>query len=133
MSYMYIDNRSVAGAQYRYRVVVLVETGRYLLFESTLVTAPMLKQVLLQVAPNPFNPATRISYRLAVAGPVTVDIFDITGRHVRRLVDGHETEGVHSAEWGGVDESGRRVTPGVYFCRLVSGNVVKTTRMSLMR
>jgi hypothetical protein len=133
MSYKAIDNTTVAGAQYRYRVEVQDETGRYLLFESTLVTAPMLKQVLLQVAPNPFNPATRISYRLAVAGPVTVDIFDITGRHVRRLVDGHETEGVHSAEWGGVDESGRRVTPGVYFCRLVSGNVVKTTRMSLMR
>jgi hypothetical protein len=133
MSYKAIDNTTVPGAQYRYRVEVQDETGRNLLFESALVTAPMLKQVLLQAAPNPFNPATRISYRLAVAGPVTVDIFDITGRHVRRLVDGQEIEGEHSVEWGGVDASGRRVTPGVYFCRLVSGNVVKTTRMSLMK
>ncbi len=133
MSYKAIDNTTVPGAQYRYRVDVQDETGRYLLFESALVTAPMLKQVLLQAAPNPLNPATRITYRLAAAGPVTVDIFDIAGRHVRRLVEGQEAEGTHSVSWEGVDESGRRVTPGVYFCRLVAGNVVKTTRMSLMK
>ena len=133
MSYKAIDNTTIPGAQYRYRVDVRDETGTHFLFETALVTAPLFKHVLLQAAPNPFNPATRISYRLAVAGPVTIDIFDIAGRHVRRLVDGHEAEGVHSVEWGGVDESGRRVTPGVYFCRLVSGNVVQTTRMSLMK
>jgi hypothetical protein len=114
-------------------VEVRNETGTYILFETALLTAPVLKNGILRVAPNPFNAATSIAYRLPAAGPVTIDVFDLAGRHVRRLVEGPQPEGVHSADWGGVDDSGRRVTSGVYFCRLVSGKFVWTTQVTLTR
>jgi hypothetical protein len=50
---------------------------------------------LAQNYPNPFNAQTRIAFDLARAGEVTLEVFDITGRLVRRLVDGSIAEGTH--------------------------------------
>jgi len=132
MTYKAVDNTTEPGAQYRYRVEVRDETGTHFLFETALITAPTPKPVLLQNAPNPFRAASTITYSLPVAGPVTLDIYDIAGRHVRRLVDGEGTVGLHHVDWEGRDKSGRRVAPGVYFYRLVTEQKVQTNKMSLV-
>ena len=133
MTYRAVDTTTDPGAQYRYRVEVLNETGTHYLFETALVTAPTPRPVLLQNAPNPFRAASTITYSLPVAGPVTLDVYDLSGRLVRRLVEGEETAGLHHVDWKGVDESGRRVAPGVYFYRLVTGQAVQTNKMSLLK
>jgi hypothetical protein len=75
---------------------------------------------LAQNAPNPFGAGTAISFGLARGGDVALDIFDTQGRLVRRLVRGALPAGPHVAAWDGADDSGARVPPGIYSCRLVA-------------
>jgi hypothetical protein len=85
--------------------------------------------------PNPFNPSTTIPY--SVGGPargggprpVTLRIYDITGRLVATLVDEGKTPGIYEAVW-----SGTAVASGIYFCRLtVAGETVSTRKLVLLK
>lgn len=88
----------------------------------------------LKNVPNPFNPSTTISFELAAAARATLDVFDVNGRFIRRLVDARLASGTHQAPWDGADEHGRPVASGVYFYRLsVDGGVVATRKMALLK
>jgi len=73
---------------------------------------------LLIAYPNPFNPTTTIRCAVPSAGHVRLAIYDATGRMVRTLVTGELAQGLHSAVWDGLDDSGQAVSSGVYFSRL---------------
>jgi hypothetical protein len=88
---------------------------------------------LIAAYPNPFSPSTTITFELSETMPVTVEVFDVTGRKVRTLQDGILGAAQHAVTWSGINDAGQRVTPGVYFCRLVAGNVLRTAKMSLLK
>jgi hypothetical protein len=88
---------------------------------------------LHQNLPNPFNPTTRIDFDLAHAGPVRLDIVDVSGRRVRRLVDGDLARQRHSVTWNGLDDAGRRVASGVYIYRLETDDLMTARRMILLK
>lgn len=70
-------------------------------------------------SPNPFNPTTRISFAVRGPGPLSLSIYDTSGRLVRRLADARPlTPGTYDALWTGVDDSGRPVPSGTYLVRL---------------
>ncbi len=90
--------------------------------------------VLYPAAPNPFNPRTVISFRLTEPGRVTLRIHDLSGRLVRVLVDRQElAAGLHHAVWNGRGNEDRETASGVYFCRLLVGNQVRTSRLTLVK
>lgn len=82
-----------------------------------------------QVSPNPFTPnadgvneAARISYkllRLTSAVPVSLEIYDLSGRLLRRVYEGEDPAGEYSHPWDGRDDSDELVPPGLYLYRLV--------------
>ena len=63
---------------------------------------------------------------------MTIQIFDISGRLVRTLVDEHRTAGRHDVVWYGRNNSGAIVTTGVYFYRMTTPGFVSQTRKMLM-
>jgi hypothetical protein len=71
--------------------------------------------------PNPVGATTRIDFSLAAAGPTTVRIYDVQGRHVRALADGEMAAGEHAVVWDGKDDAGRAVAAGTYFYELETG------------
>lgn len=75
---------------------------------------------LVTVAPNPFRSATTMRFDLPERAHVRVDIVDVAGRLVVRLLDGPRGAGTQTVAWSGTDATGRRVGPGVYFVRAVS-------------
>jgi endo-1,4-beta-xylanase len=83
---------------------------------------------LSQNYPNPFNPTTAISYRLAAAGIVTLDIYDLLGRKVATLVNALQNPGTHTVQW---NASG--LSSGVYVCRMRAGTFVESRKMLLTR
>jgi len=91
------------------------------------------RTAFVSLYPNPFNPTTRIVFDLARTGPVAVGVYDLRGQQVRRLAAGTLTRGQHNLIWRGLDNSGRAVASGVYFCRLVAGGETRTLKMVLTR
>lgn len=93
----------------------------------------VLNPYLSQNHPNPFNPATTITYQLHAAGPISLRVYDLLGREVSVLVDEVQPAGIHSAQWDGRDTGGNEVTSGVYFYRIATNGLVEARRMVLMR
>ena len=70
---------------------------------------------LLRNYPNPFNPATKIVFRLERDAQASLRIFDVHGRLVRTLVDSYLAAGQREVEWDGRDDHGRSLASGTYF------------------
>jgi hypothetical protein len=88
--------------------------------------------ILHQNYPNPFNPSTVIEYFLDEYTDVNLDIYSITGQHVRSLAYGSENPGMHHVVWDGRNESGSNVAAGIYLYRLRSGAEIQTKKMVLV-
>ena len=86
------------------------------------------RALLLSNYPNPFNSSTTIEYSLREAGHVTIEIYDLLGRRVETLVDEEQEAGQHRVIW----DAGEH-TSGVYFHRIVAGEVSETKRMVLLK
>jgi len=80
------------------------------------------------ISPNPFRDETRIAFSAAGDGPVSLRIFDVGGRLVRKMSGSAE-----SARWDGRDDAGHRLGSGLYLVQLRSGGEVATGRTLLLR
>jgi hypothetical protein len=91
------------------------------------------KASLGQNAPNPFNPATTITFALPQAAHVILSVYNALGQEVRRLVDEIRPAGYQTVEWDGRNDQGRPVASGVYLYRLRAGSFTQTRKMVLLR
>ena len=94
---------------------------------------PSMETVLANPRPNPFNPRTSIDFELASRSRVIIEIFDVEGRRIRRLLDRMTAPGGHTVNWDGKDDQGRRMSSGVYFCRFAGGGRCLTRKMIMLR
>ncbi len=90
---------------------------------------------ILSTDPNPFTMETTIALRAPESrGDVSVGIYDATGRKVRALWAGTVDPGVQHLTWQGRDDDNRRVTPGVYFVRVMAaGSVALSDKVVLVK
>ncbi len=84
-------------------------------------------------SPNPFVNNTTIAYSIAKPGNVSLNIYDISGRLIKTLVDEKKDAGVYSVRWNGSDDDKRQVAIGVYFIRLTSGDFTSVKKVILVR
>ena len=96
------------------------------------------KTALLANYPNPFNPETWIPYHLANPARVTLTIYAIDGKVVRRLDLGHQAAGYYhsksrAAHWDGRNTVGERVATGLYFYTLMAGDFAATQKMLILK
>ena len=89
--------------------------------------------LLHQNQPNPFNPATNISFSLPRDAEVDLAVFGLDGRRVATLASELMPAGAHTVTWRGTDESGRRVASGAYFYRLVADGQLQVKRMVMVK
>ncbi|HHS50118.1 MAG TPA: T9SS type A sorting domain-containing protein, partial [candidate division Zixibacteria bacterium] len=84
--------------------------------------------------PNPFNAAVSIEFILPTEGVTTIDIIDMTGRLVNRLIDGeYLAGGVHSRRWNGTDFSGAVAPTGIYLAKITSGKATASRTLLLIK
>jgi YVTN family beta-propeller protein len=76
------------------------------------------EKLALRCHPNPFNPKTRIDFRLPEGGETELAVFDVSGRQVAVIERSTMEAGEHSAEWSGRSNDGSPLASGVYFLRL---------------
>ena len=94
---------------------------------------PVVKTELLSNFPNPFNPETIIRFNLANNSNVILDIYNIRGQRVHRLVNDRFDSGRHSVIWNGTDDNGRNVGSGVYFYRMQTETFSDVKKMMLLK
>ena len=68
--------------------------------------------------PNPFNPSTTIEYSLNNESLISVEIIDMQGRLIDKVVNNSiKDRGIHSIVW-----NAQNYSSGVYFIRMIVNN-----------
>ena len=83
--------------------------------------------------PNPFNPATIITYDLAEASVVELSVFDMRGRKIKNLFSGQQNSGKYHATWTGIDDFGKNVGAGVYIYKLKVSDKIFSRKMIMIK
>ena len=84
--------------------------------------------------PNPFNPETTIEFSLPEKQTVTVDVYNIKGEKVTRLLNNEEFEsGKHTVKWNGTDSKNKAVGSGTYFYKVKTPTNSKIRKMILLK
>ncbi|RKU15257.1 hypothetical protein C6500_21060 [Candidatus Poribacteria bacterium] len=97
-----------------------------------------MQNLLLQNYPNPFNPETWIPYQLSEDTPVSISIYDTTGKLVRTLSLGFQSAGFYNSQgraayWDGRNAIGERVASGIYFYQLTTPSFQQTRRLVIVK
>ncbi len=85
-------------------------------------------KMLISGYPNPFNPATKISYTLRENSDVSLKIFDTSGKMIRELHKGVKQAGEHSADFDAAE-----LPSGIYHAVLQAGNEIAAARLVLVK
>jgi hypothetical protein len=146
-AYEVLDTKVTAGRSYRYFVKGHFDIERDGVKTHYEVTSTALEaqsmypiqagQLASQASPNPFRDRTRVSVRIPetresegssgfdasqlARTPVSVAVFDVGGRLVKRVYEGELYGSVKTFEWDGTNEANEPVGSGVYFIRTVAG------------
>ena len=83
---------------------------------------------LIGIYPNPFNASTTITYGLPVVSRVSLQLYDLSGREIRTLVDSNKQAGVHRTILNASD-----LPSGLYFVKLKASDQVFTRKVMLIR
>jgi hypothetical protein len=127
--YAYIDGSSVSGT-FSYRLKQIDKDGRYQYSGEANVTILVPKVFALnQNFPNPFNPATTITFTLEQDGFTTLRIYDVLGKEVALLVSGEQKAGVVNT----VTFNASSLSSGIYLSRLESNGCAQIKRIVLMK
>ena len=69
--------------------------------------------------PNPAVFPATVRFETGTTGAVEIEIYDVLGRRVQRLLSGARPQGEHTVTWDGRNEHGTRVPSGLYLVRLL--------------
>ena len=84
--------------------------------------------------PNPFNPSTIIYFSVTQTSSfVNLDIYNLKGQKVKKLVDEIYSAGNYTVLWDGKDDNGNNVSSGIYLYKLKAEDYTSTKKMILMK
>jgi hypothetical protein len=87
-----------------------------------------MQYTLLQNYPNPFNSSTKIRWQSPIGSRQTLKIYDVLGNEIITLVDEYKPAGSHEVVF---DAS--KVSSGIYFYQIHTGEFIQTKKMILLR
>jgi len=88
---------------------------------------------LIGIYPNPFNPSTTISFYATKTESAQITIFNQKGQVVRTWDIDSREDGIKHILWDGMDQNGKPVSSGVYYCQMISGKYSSSRKMVLMK
>ena len=126
-------NNTITFTTDHFSVYALAQVTPTAIAEGARTTLPS-DFVLYAARPNPFNPATAISYEVSRSAHVTLVVYNMIGQEVIRLVDAYHTPGRYRAVWHGRTAQGRSVASGIYVYRMTASTGFSAARrMALVR
>jgi hypothetical protein len=86
----------------------------------------------IRAYPNPFNPATTISFSIPEESEVELTIYNLKGQKVKQLISEQLEEGQYSIVWNGIDETDKPVASGIYFYQMNVNGKIQTVKKCLL-
>ena len=134
----FVDNSVAVDTEYFYRISAVC-CGNNVSFSSDVVSAMLtvmgvdLTSIpdaysLQQNYPNPFNPTTQIRYGLKESAYVSINIYNLMGKHVRSYVNTVQDAGYNTILWNATDASGQPVPAGMYIYSITAGDFRETKK-----
>ena len=131
-TYSFKDVNPLDGKQY-YRIKQLDANGSFTIYGP--VSANNIGKVdftLEQNYPNPFNPGTVIKYSIPQAGNVSIKLYNELGSEVATLLNEFKEPGKYSLNFSS-DQLKNKISSGVYFYTIKSGQFTQTRKMVIMK
>jgi hypothetical protein len=128
---LFVSNRNAGGVNRRenpHEALTLARNGGTLSAEGL-----PTEFAVRPVYPNPFNPATTVTFQLPETAPVELVIFNTLGQKVKTLAAGMKPAGYHTLKWDATNENGAAVASGVYYLQVRAGAQQFRQKMVLMR
>jgi|GEM_PF-3381803 hypothetical protein len=136
-SYEFIDKAGLSEGMYYYKLVEVDYSGNVTEYGPVLVeykgSLKPLEYLLGQSRPNPTTGGVTISYAIKNPGPTSLKIYNALGQVIKTLVDEVKPAGAYVAPWDGCDDRGRKVSNGIYFYKLVSGDFNAVKKITMLR
>ena len=89
--------------------------------------------VLAQNFPNPFNPSTKIEFKIPMMEQVNISVYNLEGRLIKTLVNQVMNAGNHVVNWDGTNEIGAKVSTGMYIYQLKTNSTNLNRRMTFIK
>jgi hypothetical protein len=84
----------------------------------------MTGRIALVVKPNPFHGLNNITVNLPERADISLNVYDVSGKLVKKISSGMHKKGVHYFNWNGRNIENRSIAAGIYIYRLTAGNRV---------
>ena len=81
------------------------------------------------VFPNPFKDVMTIEMDIPQSSYMTVDIYDMFGKHVRNLIAGQQFGGKNTVSWDGKSQGGVSMRDGMYMYRIIYNGQIEVGRI----
>lgn len=86
-------------------------------------------ETLLKCYPNPMTEGITIEFYLSTSAHINISIFNSAGMLIRTITNGDVSWGTKRYNWDRTDGSGRKVTSGIYLCKLLVDNHYYDTKL----
>ncbi|MBU2689670.1 MAG: hypothetical protein KJ970_02005 [Candidatus Eisenbacteria bacterium] len=132
---LFEDDSAEAGRDYEYLIAALLPDGGVHHLGPVHISVPgnPIRLVLDSPKPNPFGSRTILRFGVPRREEISLVIYDVNGRMIRRLADGRHDPGFYNVEWDGRNEIRNPVASGVYFARLSDPQRRQIRRLILLR
>lgn len=94
---------------------------------------PVVPSIGVNIYPNPSSASTTIDITSDREAPVTVDVFDVSGRRVRSWNVGRVDAPTRTIPFDGRDQRGQLLPSGLYFCRVRAGSATIARKLLIQR
>jgi hypothetical protein len=141
----FTDNGLEVEIEYYYRISAVCCGGDYISSYSDIVSVMLTvmdiasagnipdSYMLHQNYPNPFNPMTQIRYDLQENTYVSINIYNVMGKHIKSLINMNQDAGYQSIHWNATDASSQPVPAGLYLYTIQAGEFRQTKKMVLLK
>ena len=130
INYSFLDNGITFNKNYRYRLRQVDIDNHFSFSNEALikVTDAKKNELLLTCYPNPFKSTINFSYNIPANNKVSLKIYNTLGMEVYKVVDQYQQAGIYQTTFNAARLG---LSKGVYYCTLVAGEEVVTTKMIL--
>jgi hypothetical protein len=131
-AYSFTDKNPFQGKTY-YRIKQMDSDGAFIIYGPIEVNyTGKIDFALEQNYPNPFNPNTVIKYSIPKAGDVSIKLYNELGAEVAILLNEFREAGQNSLNFSSI-ELKNKISSGIYFYTIKSGQFTQTRKMVLMK